>query len=51
MRTVQKIGLGVLVGACLIGSLDDAIRILTLLCTLALVSYISKARAVDRASR
>jgi hypothetical protein len=48
MNLYQKLGLAGLVLACVVGSFADGIRILTLLSTLALASYISAARRVDK---
>jgi hypothetical protein len=50
MNLSQKLGLSGLVVACAVGSFEDGVRILTLLSTLALASYISAARRVDKPS-
>jgi len=47
MAIIQKTGLSILIVVCAAGSLEDAIRILAMLCTLALASYLSAARQVD----
>jgi len=47
MAIFQKTGLSILVVGCAAGSVQDGIRILTMLCTLALASYLRAARQVD----
>ena len=51
MHLTQKVGLSGLVIGCAIASFEDGIRILTLLSTLALASYVSAARKVDRPTK
>jgi hypothetical protein len=48
MNLSQKLGLSALVLGCAIGSFEDGIRILTVLSTLALASYVSAARHLDK---
>ena len=48
MNRTQKAGLTCLVILCALGSYLDGIRILAVLSTLALASYIRDARRIDR---
>jgi hypothetical protein len=48
MTIRQKAVLSILVAACVVGSVQDGIRILTMLSTLVLASYVRAARLADR---